>query len=430
MSIHHISQYKLRDYLLYLLRSKILKDYITVLTGSSFMRVLSFLTSIILARQLGPQGFGQFSVFFAILTIFWTSTNFIDSTYVRYAAVAKYEDRMAYLRGSFVAKTFIYIVLMFSSYPIAKLLSTYVFSKPELETIVTLGIFSGAALTLVSMKASVYQVFENFTGFTTLNTLFYVITFSVLLILFLGKISLSVGLVCGIYTISALIMAIVSFISLYKATKPIAIEKSIIIQIFSFAQWLIAANITYIIFQRLDVLILTRYASLDNVGQYGASLRITSFASILTGNLNAPLLPRATRTRISSDLLRNYLKHAFLISCLISIVIGILWLLTPTIVKSFLGTSYIPSIPIARALLLSSIFIAIYTPLSQLFLSEDSPKKVFFMNLIKLVAVLGSGLLLIPTYGALGAAYATVFSEFVTMLYVFITIKSRLINGV
>ena len=418
------SKTKIQGYLSCTERTKVLIDYMTVVIGATLTRVVSFLTSVILARQLGPEGFGRFSVFFALLVAFWTSTNFIDSTYVRYSTIEKHQSKRSYLRNSFAVKLFSCLLLIISAYPVAKLLSKYVFAKPELELEILISIFSGAALSLVSLRAAIYQANENFTYFTFLNFIFYFMTFVILLILFFGEIDLNIKAVYGVYFVSALTIAAVSFIGIYKLSKPILIEKFILYEILSFSKWLIAANLTYIIFQRLDLLILARYGKMNDLGQYGVALRLTVIASLLTGSISAPLLPRATRTRDSIISLKSYFKHAFLISGLISLVIGILWFFIPIIVKIFFGEAYTPAIYLAKILLLGSIFVAIYTPLSQLFLAEDNPKKMFFLGLIKLSGILGVGLLLIPHYGAIGAAYTVAFSELITMLYVFVILRT------
>ena len=419
---------KFRAYLINVLSIKVLKDYTIVLIGSGFTRVVSFLTSVILARQLGPERFGEFSVFLAILVAFWTSTNFIDSTYVRYAAVEKHSASKKYLSGSFVIKLFFCLLLIIFAYPIAKLLSKYILAKPELEVGILIAIISGTVLSLVSLRASIYQVDEDFIYFTIFNFIFYFITFIILLIFFLGKVSFLVETIYEIYFISAITVGVVSLIGIYRLSKPITIEKFILKEIFSFSKWLIMANIAYILFQRLDLLILARYGELQDLGQYGAALRLMVIASLLTGSLSAPLLPRATRTRVSKRIFKSYLTHAFLISALISSAIGILWLFTPIIVKTFFGEPYTPAIYLTKILLVGSIFVAIYTPLSQLFLAEDNPKKMFFLGLIKLGSMLGVGLLLVPHYGALGAAYTLASSEFIAMLYVFGVLKSKLLN--
>ncbi len=407
---------------------KILRNYIVIIFGAGVTRLINFFTSILLARWLGPKGFGEFSVFFSLLVTFGTATTFIDSTYVRYASTSSLLEQKSYLRGSVILKVIFSSLFVLTAYPIAWFLSRYIFQKPELETSAFIGILCGSFLNLLAMKASTYQVNEDFPRYTALNALFYGMIFFILIAVFISKITLNTQGVYIIYLISSLLVGVISFLKLYSAIKPLYIEKNILRKIFSFSKWLLAANITYIIFQRLDVLILARFANLEALGQYGAALRIVVIASLMTGTLSSLLLPRASRINGSLTALKSYLMHTFLIFVLLTLVIGMLWLATPVIVQKLFGEVYKPAASLARIILIGTALIGLYTPLSQLFLAEDTPQKMFYLGLIKLCVILGLSLLLVPTFGPWGAAWAMTTSEFAALIFTFITLRSSVKN--
>ncbi len=78
--------------------------YLTVAAGSAGARLSSFLATVIIARSLGPSGFGDFSLFFALLVPFSMATQFLDVTYVRQANTPGSVDRGILLRASVVLK--------------------------------------------------------------------------------------------------------------------------------------------------------------------------------------------------------------------------------------------------------------------------------------------------------------------------------------
>jgi O-antigen/teichoic acid export membrane protein len=401
---------------------KVFRNYIVLILGSGATRLISFATSVILARQLGPEGFGEFSVFFALMVAFWTGTTFIDSTYVRYANT-NLQERESYLRGSYVLKSAFCLLLAALAYPLTWVLSHYIFQKPELELPIFIAVLCGAALQLLSMRAAVYQATEDFYRFAGLNALFYVLVFALLLVLLFGKIPLNTTLVYNIYLIVALLIGTLSFLKLYKLSKPLHLERAVLSRILSFAKWLFAANLTYMVFQRLDVLILARYVNLEALGQYGAALRIAAIASLMTGTLSALLLPRASHTRNSPPALKHYLKQTALISLTLVFIITILWFIVPIVVYELFGNVYKQAIPLARIILIGTAFVALYTPLSQLFLADDNPKKMFYLGLVKLNTILWLALLLVPSFGVWGAAWVVVASEFSAMIYTLIALK-------
>lgn len=408
--------------------SGLFRNYLILILGSGVTRLISFATSVILARQLGPEGFGKFSVFFALMVAFWTGTTFINSTYVRYANTVNPQERESYLRASFILTIAFCLLLAIGAYPVAWFLSHYVFQKPELELAILTAVFCGAALNLLSMRAAVHQAVEDFSRFAGLNVLFYALVFALLLILmlFFGKVTLNTELVYIIYLVAALLVGILSFLKLYKLSGPLRLERAVFSRILSFAKWLFAANLTYMVFQRLDVLILAHYVDLEAMGQYGAALRIAVIASLMTGTLSPLLLPRASRTRDSLISLKHYLRQAAFVSMVLTLIIAMLWLATPIIVRGLFGSVYEQAIPLARIILLGMVLVALYTPVSQLFLGEDNPKKMFYLGLIKLSATLGFALLLVPSLGTWGAAWTVTTSEFITMVYTFTAISPRL----
>src|SRR6266516_2037007 len=129
----------------------------------------------------------------------------------------------------------------------------------------------------------------------------------------------------GVFLASALPVAAVCFARLYSASRPLSIEPELLRVILGFAKWLIGANLAYLLAQRLDLFILSRYAGLSEVGNYGAALRVAVLASIMTGALPALLLPRASRTAGSIMEARRFTRHALGISILVTVVTGIMW---------------------------------------------------------------------------------------------------------
>lgn len=192
----------------------------------------------------------------------------------------------------------------------------------------------------------------------------------------------------------------------------------------SFAKWLFGANLFYMVFQRLDLYILARYLDVATLGQYGAALKIVAIASLMTGVLSAQFLPQASRTRGMKGDLRGYIHRAFSISLLLTIAIGGLWFITPWIVYLLFGKRYMSSIPLARIILIGTVFVAIYTPFSQLFLAEEDPRKMFYLSLLKLLAIGGLGLVLVPRIGARGAAWSLVLAEGMALVFTFVSLRS------
>jgi len=141
---------------------KLIRDYTTILLGSGLGRGLSFMTGIIIARQLGVENFGAFSLFFTLMFLVWQMPNVLDNAYVRYVKVEKKINQEEYLRAVLFLKMVVCLIMSLSSYFIATLLARYFFHKPELIDFLTWAILAGLFLSFLSTWGTLYQAKENF----------------------------------------------------------------------------------------------------------------------------------------------------------------------------------------------------------------------------------------------------------------------------
>jgi O-antigen/teichoic acid export membrane protein len=222
-------------------------------------------------------------------------------------------------------------------------------------------------------------------------------------------------------------MFLINFVILLKLSKSLRFEVKAICKLLTFAKWLFACNLMYIIFQRLDVLILASYIKLEELGQYGAALRIVMVASLMTGSISTFLLPHASKTGRDSVLLRTFLTKAFYITVLLTGTVVVLWIAAPLVIDILFGSQYTDCLVLVRIILIGVAFSSVYTPLSQLFMAEEKPKKLFFLGVFRLCSILSLCLILVPLHGAIGAAWALTASELVAMLFTLFFLRAKII---
>jgi PST family polysaccharide transporter len=218
-----------------------------------------------------------------------------------------------------------------------------------------------------------------------------------------------------------------AFLRLMRSVRNLMFDKRLVKVIVTFSRWLFAANVAYIAFQRLDVFLLTAFASLPDVGEYSAGLRVVQIVSLLTGTLAPALLPRATQATQAAPLLRAYLKQSAGLSLVIAILASAVWIAAPMIVTLFFGSQYRDAATVTRVFLIGTVLVAIYTPLSQLLLGYTQPRRVFYLAVLKLCVIGGSGVLLVPRLAGPGAALAVTLSEAAALLYVLLALRRRIL---
>jgi O-antigen/teichoic acid export membrane protein len=401
------------------------RSYGVIVFFSAATSAMSFLTSVVVARDLGPAVFGRFAVFYSIFQMTWTATNFGDQSYVRFASTLPEDEQRAYLRATVVVELSAVLLLAALAYPLAGLLAGSVFHDPHYHRAVAMGLAVGACMNLLTLVGATYQARQRYLRYALVATVFYGT-----MLASVGAVALFSHLTLGrLFTIYGVVAAAMFFLSLGRLAylaRPLRIEWSVLRPLLSFGRFLIGANVAYVLYQRMDVIFVARYAPPAGVGQYGVALRVAVLASLFTGSLAPFLLPQAARTKGSSERLRAYLRRAAALSGGLLVIIAVLWLNVPLVTRVLFGSAYSASAVLCRILLLATASIAIYTPLSQLFLVEDRPRAMLHLGLVKLGATIALLLLLSRAYGAAGSAWAVAGSEVVTAAFVVTRVRGTL----
>jgi O-antigen/teichoic acid export membrane protein len=409
-----------------------LSNYALLVGGTGVARLLSLATAVVLARELGPVKFGEASIFLVILG-FWGSADFIDSTYVRYASdTLEAGERASYLRALFGLKIAWNLVLLILAAPLAWLLSSFAFHKPVLMTAILCSILCGVGLNFMSLRAARFQARERFLPFTILPAVFYLLSFVLVVATLLVTGTENTFPIYMSFLAATLVIGAYSCASTWRHVRPLTIDGDLIKRLVKFCRWLFGANLTYMFSQRLDVFLLAAFVPLAVIGQYGVALRIVTIVSLLTGTMAPILLPRASRTHQDPKLMASYLRHAAALSGMIILLVVILWVGAPGIVSVVFGSRYTSAVGIVRILLLGTIAIALYTPLSQLFLTEAEPRRMLYLSLLRVAMLTALGLILIPPLGGKGAAIAVGGTEMSALVYVVIALRRQIrsvVNG-
>jgi O-antigen/teichoic acid export membrane protein len=402
------------------------RGYVLVVAGAASTRVLSFATAVILARVLSPASFGEASVFLAFLGM-WVTGDFLDATFVRHATMPDPPFRRdAYLRAILFLKIALNGALLLLAAPAGRFLATTVFGKPALALPIAVALGCGVGLNFLSLYAANRQADERFGAFTAATTAFPFLVFLLVAAAIVLVPKVDLGWIYGAYGLSAAIVGAFAFVALARIAGGFAISAEVVRSVVSFSKWLFAANLVYLLFQRLDVFILTAFASLTDVGQYGVALRVVQVVAVLTGTLATALLPRASRAAHAPALLWTYLKQCAILSALIALAAVVAGLAAPLLVSAFFGAGYEAAASIVRVYLIGTLLVGIYTPLSQLLVAEAKPRRMMYLALVKLCVISGAGVLLVPRLGGVGAALALTLSEGAALAYVVIALRDRI----
>lgn len=401
-----------------------------MIVSTGITRGLGFVNSIVIARMLGPAGYGEFAVFQLTMILTWQFAQAFDSTYIRYAkACSDPNERRDYLRSTVLLKIGYLVLLAIAAVPLSSFLSNVVFNKQSLFIPLLAAIVSGAFLTFVMTAATTYQIQERFVVFAFVSSSFNITTFCILCFVYVGAISIDLEWLVYFFLMSTATLGVIGGLFIIKKSgNPFACDRAALKKSLFLSRWVLGVTIVFFLGQRVDTFYVTTIMSFEEVGVYFAATQIVMIISMFSGPLSSVFLPMASVAMKNGRSLREYIRESLFASGIVVIFIILLMVGSPTILYFVFGNEYVVVSGPLRILLLGSIFWTLYQPLSYLFYTLDAPQVRFLLELFKLVVAIVLLMLLTPEYGLLGAAISITISTVVNALLSCVILYRRIVS--
>lgn len=387
---------------------QLFRDYLVVIFGSGLGRAFSFFNSILVARLLGPEGFGRFSLFYVVMVLSWSLPQAFDNTFVRYAKVTERADeKKRFLRSTLFVK-FVYLACsILLSVPLAFVLEKYCFNKEGMFLPLVAAIVGGSFVTFLMTIASIFQEKEKYGTFALLYSFYTISIFIVLVTMHFFKSTLLLKEVIIIYFIISLLTGAISIILLFwKIGKIFKIDYASLKKVFSLGKWVFGCICSSFLFWRCDILFLGRFVDLNQIGIYSVAAQLIMTLSLALGALNGVFMPKASAAVKSKHALLIYLQEIRSVIIIILAGITLLIFFAPYLIEVLYGPKYIDAALVLRILLVGWMFYSIYLPFSFLFYALDIAHLRLIIENIKIIIAVILLIILIHRYQVIGAAIA------------------------
>ena len=392
-----------------------------IFAGRITNAIFLFLLTLVVSRQLGPALFGVFSFLTTVVMAASCFANLgLDTWMVR--EVTKNSERGRYylsnILGLKVAASLITIVLISLVFQLTNL--------PENTHRLLLVILASVLFNSLSQALWHYgNCFKRFVYHSSLWATSNIIKsfFGITLVLLYKEIE---PLVYGLVIAEALAL-IVSFFVIRKKFGSFAIE-------FDFESWknfltragpIAFGMIFSVLYFRLDIVMLQMMTEEKIVGWYSAAYRFYEVTLILPHSFMLVLFPTLVEEyNIDRLKFKESLQKAIRIFSLIGggIAAG-LWFFSGEIIMLVYGEKFSQSIGILN-ILAPAVFLFFMNFLLSNVLITSNREKINTWNLVFATSLnVTLNLLLIPKYGAEGAAWATVFCEGILVLLMSVQIS-------
>ncbi|WP_034257017.1 flippase [Adhaeribacter aquaticus] len=384
---------------------------------------LNFLLTILIARYLGADLFGLWNYVIAFVALFSIlSTLGIDSIVTKY--LIKEENNTDYILGAaFILKL---VGSLFAV--ILSIISIFLLRSGETLT---------HQMVLLTSGILVFQSFDVIDYFyqSKLQSKFVVysrnLAFLLSGLLKIGILVLKGSLILFVWAslLEAILTAII-FVLMYKQNYGSIVKWKIN---WTFTKRLIKEGypmalsvMLILVYTRTDQIMLGSLINNNEVGIFSAAVRLSEAWWFVPSIITSSILPVLIKEKeISNEGYLNKLKQSFRIMA----YLGVLTAIIVTFFSSFIinllyGKEFEGAGVILSVHTWTSVFVFLGFASGNWFVVENLQKYVFFRTLAGAIINVTLNLLLIPRYGGLGAAIATLFSQF-TASYFFNLFNSK-----
>lgn len=392
----------------------------TFFSAASWASTFVFLILLIMAaRFLGDEGYGKFAFALALVSLFEVTTDLGIKEYVLRESARIKDQTMFFIGNALIIKVFLSI----STIGILIILALFLDIDSDVRLVISILTFSMVFKSFKLLFRSIFIGHERF------KLEAFVVSIERLILLVFGVLVFILG--GGIVSFASA-FTIASFITLLL-TISFFNRKIVKIQLvwdFSFAWKLIKESIpfgmtaaAFMIYFRIDSVMLSFFRNDVEVGWYNAAYRITEGLIVLPTIIYYVLYPRlSVLHEMEKDSVIELSQRACKYVMAISLPITFLGIITAEpFVLLIYGKEYINAAGSWKVLLLGITFMFLWSNFIALLNSINRPKVPFIGVVIGSITNIFLNIFLIPRYGYIGASVSTVIAEII--LFSFLSIS-------
>lgn len=374
-----------------------------------WVTLASGLTTIVLARVLGPHDWGGYAIASSLVTILLAVTTLgVDQGIAYFVGAREWEPRAALgsaLRMAGVAGTLGAAVGL-----VARVVVPSAFAGLPLwqVAVAVAGIPFGLALIYASSVTLASDRYEASMAMPAVQAaLLLAVSIPLALLFDRSGAIVALTLAAVVVAVGAVVWAR-SRLPAAAPTQPGQLRRAI-----SFGVKGYGANALQLVNYQLDLFILAAVASAAAVGHYALAVSATALLMVLPRSLSAVLYPRVARLSASGDHVKRAmvetksLRHVSLIVILTSVAMaaGLELLVVPVF-----GADYRPAIKLGLILVPGAAAIGVSTVLAATVVGRGKPTYSLYGALITTPITIAMYGTLIPSFHATGAALASTLS--------------------
>jgi O-antigen/teichoic acid export membrane protein len=382
------------------------------LAGSIGRLALGFVASVLIARTLGPAGYGLIALLSLVLSVLDTVADF-GLTYTAVHAVARaFASGLAAARPVAAGYWSLTVLLnaagaalgFLAAEPIARL----ALGRPDAEPVVRLVVLGLASVASSGACAALLQAtraFGRLAALQVLTQLTYLVAvlglalaghMSVEAVVLLGVLNPVLGFLLGLRLLPPGLLDLRAGLSREARQAWVDLTR--------FSRWLWISSVLSLLASQLDLALVGRWLPAVEVGLYALALNLATKLDILNQARFTVLLP-SMATLTATDI-RGHARHALLRSAALGLPLVLALPLAGPFVGLVYGPAYLDAVPALLVLVLAAVFDLLTTPLLLLAYPLNAPRVLAVSDALRVGTLVLLGAVLVPGLGPVGAALA------------------------
>lgn len=376
-----------------------------------------FITPLIIAKILSPEGFGSYSL--SMMIVFLFTSAFIASSQTPFIVYANEENKSYSKINKAFSIQLLFLLISITFF----IVLTFVFSK-YITNFTKISNFQLVFLFLAYIGIGLKSFVENI--FLALNKKIYYSLFFltngianfILLLVFYFQNNLNLNTIFLIYFVSSIVSTIIFLNKIeFKKLFPFVFDKKLFLDFFNWTKWQIMGLTAVYFINWGDNLVLRYFVSMEEIGAYNLAYQIFKGLTSLIYILNSYFITFISQNIDDAEKIRNYIyikRPKILLAGTLGIIF--IFITVPYFFDRIYGNIYMHSVNVVRILLAGLFFhlyIVFYIPL---FNSMKKYKFIQTVNIIQIIINIFLDIILVSKMGIVGAAIATTTGYFVTLI--------------
>lgn len=408
------------------------KGAIIVFIVSMLAAFLGYIARVVLARNLSVEDFGLFNAVFSFLGMIgiFKSLGF-DKALIKFIPEFRHENRNDFIKSSIAYVAIIQlitnIIVLIAVYFLSSYLSIKFFHSPQAGIALKIMAIAFFLDSFVLVIKFTFQGFKEMLYFSMIDVVRMLIVIAVVIIGF----KLNYGLLSPIaaYIVAPAVLLIIFGSILLKRVFPEFFSSSVIFdRIFSrgsllrkiskYSIFVMETGGAALILYYTDILALTYFSDLKNVGLYSVALPTAKVFLYFPRVIGGILLPLTAElwAKKEEKLLAAGMELLYKFSIIIIVpLVFIMLSFTDLLITVLYGPNYILASAPMKILSIGMLFAILYGINISFFAGIGQPKITSKIVYISAIFNFIANIILIPRIGIIGAAIATTISYFIMM---------------